>query len=76
MVGVPAHWDMLSFKFVWQKLLDDKDVVFLVVPDESEFLRHVPLVLGICMLCRLINVIRVHGEAPVWGDCPCDGVPH
>ena len=36
----------------------DKDVVFLVMPDESEFSRHVPLVLGTCMLCRIINVIK------------------
>ena len=36
----------------------DEDIVFLVVPNESEFLRRVPLVLGTCMLCRIINVIR------------------
>ena len=36
----------------------DKDVLFLVVPDESEFLRCVPLVLGTCTLCRIINMIR------------------
>ena len=36
----------------------DKDVVFLIVPDESEFLRHVPLVLGTCTLSRIINMIR------------------
>ena len=36
----------------------DEDVVFLVMPDESEFLRHVHLVLGTCMLCKIINVIR------------------
>ena len=36
----------------------DEDIVFLVMPDESEFLRHVPLVLGTCTLCKIINVIR------------------
>ena len=36
----------------------DEDIVFLVMPDESEFSKHVPLVLGTCMLCRIINVIR------------------
>ena len=36
----------------------DEDVVFLIVPDESEFSRHIPPVLGTCMLCRIINVIR------------------
>ena len=34
------------------------DVVFLIVPDKSEFSRCVPLVLGTCTLCRIINVIR------------------
>ena len=34
------------------------DVVFLVMPDDSEFSRHVPLVLGTCTLCRTINMIR------------------
>ena len=36
----------------------DEDVVFLIMPDESEFSRCVPLVLGTCTLCRIINVIR------------------
>ena len=36
----------------------DEDVVFLVVPDKSEFLRHVPLVLDTCTLCRIINIIK------------------
>ena len=36
----------------------DKDVVFLIVPNESEFLKHVLLVLGTCILCRIINVIK------------------
>ena len=35
----------------------DKDVVFLVVPDESEFGRRVPLVIGTCTIGRIINVI-------------------
>ena len=36
----------------------DEDVVFLVVPDESEFFWHVPIVTGTCMLGRIINVIK------------------
>ena len=28
----------------------DKDMVFLMVPDESEFSQHVPIVIGTCML--------------------------
>ena len=35
----------------------DKDV-FLVVPDESEFSRCVPLLIGTCMLGRIVNVIK------------------
>ena len=36
----------------------DKDIVFLVVSDESEFSRHVPIVIGTCTLGRIINVIK------------------
>ena len=36
----------------------NEDVVFLVVPDESEFFRHVPIVTGTCKLGRIINVIK------------------
>ena len=35
----------------------DEDVVFLVVPDESEFGRRVPLVIGTCTIGRIINII-------------------
>ena len=35
----------------------DEDVVFLVVPDKSEFGRRVPLVIGTCTIGRIINVI-------------------
>ena len=36
----------------------DDDIVFLVVSDESDFSRHVPIVIGTCMLGRIINVIK------------------
>ena len=36
----------------------DEDVAFLVVPDESEFSRCVPLVIGTCTLRRIVNVIK------------------
>ena len=36
----------------------DKDIIFLVVPDESEFSRCVPLVIGTCALGRVVNVIK------------------
>ena len=35
----------------------DEDAVF-IMSDESEFLRGIPLILGTCTLCRIINVIR------------------
>ena len=35
----------------------DEDVVFLMVPDESEFGCRVPLVTGTCTIGRIINVI-------------------
>ena len=35
----------------------DEDVVFLMVPDESEFSHRVPLVIGTCTIGRIINVI-------------------
>ena len=36
----------------------DEGVVFLVVPDESDFRRRVPLVVGTCTIGRMINVIQ------------------
>ena len=36
----------------------DEDTVFLVVPDESDFRRRVPLVVGTCTIGRMINVIQ------------------
>ena len=36
----------------------DEDVVFLMVPDESEFGHRVPLVIGTCTIGRIINVIQ------------------
>ena len=35
----------------------DEDIVFLVVPDESEFGQRVPLVVGTCTIGQIINVI-------------------
>ena len=36
----------------------DEDLVFLVVLDESEFAWCVPIVVGTCMLRRIVNVIK------------------
>ena len=35
----------------------DEDTVFLVMPNEPEFGQRVPLVIGTCMIGRIINVI-------------------
>ena len=37
----------------------DEDVVFVVVLDESEFSRHMPLVIETCTLGRIVNVTKV-----------------
>ena len=42
---------------VWEITGYDKDIVFLMVPDESEFGQRVPLVIGTCMIGRIINII-------------------
>ena len=36
----------------------DEDIVFLMVPDESEFGQRVPLVVGTCTIGRIINIIQ------------------
>ena len=35
----------------------DEDIVFLIIPDESEFSRWVLLVIGTCTLGRIMNVV-------------------
>ena len=42
---------------VWEITGYDEDVVFLMVPDESEFGWRAPLVIGTCMIGQLINII-------------------
>ena len=36
----------------------NEDVVFLVVPNESKFSQHIPLMTGTCTLGRIVNVIK------------------
>ena len=36
----------------------DEDAVFLVILDESEFSRHVPIVIRTCTLEQIVNVIK------------------
>ena len=56
-----VRWKMLGFVILCVQVREiaryDEDVVFLVVPDESEFGRRVPLVIGTCTIGRIINVI-------------------
>ena len=51
-------WFVIMHVQVREIMRYDKDVVFLVVPDESEFGWRVPLVRGTCTIGRIINVIR------------------
>ena len=44
----------------------DEDVVFLMVPDKSEFGHRVPLVIGTCMIGWIINVIIGTAQTPAW----------
>ena len=41
---------------VWEITGYDEDIMFLVVPDESEFNCRVPLVIGTCMIGQIINI--------------------
>ena len=43
---------------VWEITGYDKDIVFLMVPNESEFGQRVPLVIGTCTIGWIINVIQ------------------
>ena len=51
----------LSFMILRVQVMEiagyDEDIVFLV-SDESEFSRHVPIVIGTSMLGRIINMIK------------------
>ena len=52
----PLRFIMLHMQ-VWDIAGYDEDVVFLVVPNESEFVWRVPLVVGTCTIDRIINII-------------------
>ena len=43
---------------VWEIAGYDEDIVFIVVPDESEFGSRVPLVIGTCTIGQIINIIQ------------------
>ena len=44
----------------------NEDVVFLVVPDESEFSWHIPIMIGTCTLGRIVNVIKESEMDRLW----------
>ena len=48
---------VILYMQVWEIMGYDEDVVFLVVPDELEFGRRVPVVVGTCTIGRIINII-------------------
>ena len=56
MLTSPLRFVILHVQ-VWGITGYDQDAVFLVVPDESDFGRRVPFVVGTCTISRLINVI-------------------
>ena len=63
LVGLGSkHTSLLSFAIlhvqVWEIAGYNEDIVFLMVPDESEFGWRVPLVIGTCMIGWIINVIQ------------------
>ena len=52
----------LSFVILWVQFNEitgyNGDVVFLVVPNESEFSQHIPFMTGTCTLGRIVNMIK------------------
>ena len=52
----------MGLVILWVQVMEiagyNEDVVLLAVPDELEFSRPMPLVLGMHTLCRIVNVIR------------------
>ena len=55
------HTSLLGFVILCMQVLEitgyDEDIVFLMVPDESEFSQRVPLVIGTCTIGQIINII-------------------
>ena len=53
---------LLSFVILHMQVQEiagyDENVVFLMVPDESEFGQRVPLVIGTCTIGEIINIIQ------------------
>ena len=67
------HTSLLGFVILHNQVQGitgyDKDAVFLVVPNESNFGRRVPLVVGTCTISRMISIIReseIDGLAMPW----------
>ena len=63
LVGLAGNWMWpLGFIILRVQIKEitryDEDIVFLIVPDGSEFSKWVPLVIGTCTLSCMVNVIK------------------
>ena len=63
LVGLGGNWTWpLGFIILRVQVKEiagyDEDVIFLIVPNGSEFFKWVPLVIGTCTLGRMGNVIK------------------
>ena len=58
MKNVRACWVFIILHVQVHEIMGyNEDIIFLVVPDESEFSHRVPLVIGTCTIGQIINVI-------------------
>ena len=63
LVGLGGNWmQPLGFVILRVQVKEiagyDEDIIFLVVPDGSDFSKQVPLVIGTCTLGRMVNMIK------------------
>ena len=63
LVGLGGNWTWpLGFVILRVQVKEiagyDEDVIFLIVPDGSDFSKRVPLVIGTCTLSCMVNVIK------------------
>ena len=63
LVGLGGNWMRpLGFVILRVQVREiagyDEDIIFLIVPDGSDFSKRVPLVIGTCMLGRVVNMIK------------------
>ena len=63
LVGLGGNWTRsLGFIILRVQVKEivgyNEDIIFLIVPDNSEFSKWVPLVIGTCTLSCMVNVIK------------------